>query len=172
MHKYSCHLQLATNTTRLAAAGSPCWSRGPSRRCWAGPSCWRAASCRTTAGTSHWWASMVMLVLFSAVMMIIPLPLGDVRDVSVERRLPRRGLHGEEVGIPQPEVLQLHSQQVSREIKWRKHSPNRRICVQVNLPISIQHLWSLLDTGRYLFRLSLKKNFFCVKTHQVVNNVR
>ena len=59
---------------------------------------------------------MVMLVLFSAVMMIIPLPPGDVRDVSVERRLPRRGLHGEEVGIPQPEVLQLHSQQVSREI--------------------------------------------------------
>ena len=104
---------------------------------------------------------MVMLVLFSAVMMIIPLPLGDVRDVSVERPLPRRGLHGEEVGIPQPEVLQLHSQQVSREIIWRKHSPNRRICVQVNLPISIQHLWSLLDTGRYLFRLSFKKTF-CV----------
>ena len=57
---------------------------------------------------------MVMLVLFSAVMMIIPLPLGDVRDVSVERRLPRRGLHGEEVDIPHTEVLHSHPQEVSR----------------------------------------------------------
>ena len=42
-------------------------------------------------------------------------PPGDVRDVPVERPLPRRGVHGEEVGLPHPEVIQLHSQQVSTD---------------------------------------------------------
>ena len=58
---------------------------------------------------------MIILVLVT-VMMMTPF-LGDVRDVSVERPLPRRGVHGEEVGLPHPEVIQLHSQQVSTELR-------------------------------------------------------
>ena len=49
------------------------------------------------------------------IMMITMTPPGDVRDVPVERPLPRRGVHGEEVGLPHPEVIQLHSQQVSTD---------------------------------------------------------
>ena len=63
---------------------------------------------------------MIILVLFSAVMMMTPF-LGDVRDVSVERPLPRRGLHGEEVDIPHPHLIQPHPQEVSRGMKCVAH---------------------------------------------------
>ena len=45
-------------------------------------------------------------------MMMTP---GDVRDVSVERPLLRRGLHREEVDLPHPHLIQSHSQDVSRD---------------------------------------------------------
>ena len=53
-------------------------------------------------------------------MMMTPF-LGDVRDVSVERPLPRRGLHGEEVDIPHPHLIQPHPQEVSRGMKCVAH---------------------------------------------------
>ena len=51
------------------------------------------------------------VVLFT-VMMMTP---GDVRDVSVERPLLRRGLHREEVDLPHPHLIQPHSQDVSSD---------------------------------------------------------
>ena len=58
--------------------------------------------------------SLVRLTIVMVTVMMT-IPPGDVRDVPVERPLPRRGLHGEEVGLPHPEVIQLHSQQVSTD---------------------------------------------------------
>ena len=62
----------------------------------------------------------IIAVVMLDVSLMTPLP-GDVRNVRLERPLPRRGVRGEALGQPHASLLQLHSQQVGTYKYYKKY---------------------------------------------------